>query len=418
LIKDDDEPKPAWRSFISAGLVLSSNLTERRWLEVSIIVRLFSCQVCGNTVYFENRSCGRCGHRLAFMPERVALSALKPIGDQWQPVERPGQRRWLCTNAKMDVCNWLVDDGSNDAHCIACRHNGTVPDLADPTRLSGWRELELAKHRLFYSLLRWKLPLETRAEQPERGLIFNFLADDPATGHRVMTGHDDGVITVALTETDDIERERRRLQMNEPYRTLLGHFRHEVGHYFWDLLVHNGGQLDSCRAIFGDDRMDYDEALARHYSTGPRPGWQQHYVSAYASMHPWEDFAETWAHYLHIVDTLEMAAEFGLEVHPKRDKEGGLSAHIDFDPYFTQSFDPISRAWLPFVFAMNSVNRAMGARDLYPFVLSPDVLIKLDFIHRLIQNAAREARNMGSSQHETAVREQSQLRSEEVIANG
>jgi hypothetical protein len=171
-----------------------------------------------------------------------------------------------------------------------------------------------------------------------------------------MTGHDNGVITVALTEADDIERERRRLQMNEPYRTLLGHFRHEVGHYFWDILVHDGGKLEACRAIFGNDRIDYAEALARHCSRGAPPDWQQHYVSAYATMHPWEDFAETWAHYLHI--------------HPKRDKEGGLSAQIDFDPYIVQSFDPISRAWLPFVFAMNSVNRAMGTRDLYPFVLS------------------------------------------------
>ena len=352
-------------------------------------MRLFSCQACGNIVYFENRSCGRCGHRLAFMPERVTLSALKPVGDQWQPLEKPGQRRWLCTNVKMDVCNWLVDDSSNNAYCTACRHNGTVPDLSDPTRLIGWRELEIAKHRLFYSLLRWHLPLRTRDEDPQRGLTFNFLADDPATGHKVMTGHDSGVITVALTETDDIERERRRLQMNEPYRTLLGHFRHEVGHHFWDILVHDGGKLDACRAIFGDDRMDYAEAVERHYTKAAPPDWQRHYVSAYATMHPWEDFAETWAHYLHIVDTLEMAAEFGLEVHPVRDQEGGLAAQIDFDPYVVESFDRISRAWLPFVFAMNSVNRAMGMRDLYPFLLSPGVLIKLDFIHRMVQNTAR-----------------------------
>ena len=393
-------------------------LTERRWPEVSILVKLFSCQACGNVVYFENRSCGRCGHRLAFMPEGVTLSALKPIGDQWQPLERPGQRRWLCTNAKMDVCNWLVDDGSNDTYCMACRHNGIVPDLGDPTRLMGWRELEVAKHRLFYSLLRWKLPLKTRAQDSQHGLTFNFLADDAATGDKVMTGHDNGVITVALSETDEIERERRRMQLNEPYRTLLGHFRHEVGHHFWDIVVHDGGKLEACRAIFGDDRVDYDEAVERHYTTGAPPDWQQRYVSAYATMHPWEDFAETWAHYFHIVDTLEMAAEFGLEVHPARDREGGLSAQIDFDPYVIQSFDPIARAWLPFVFAMNSVNRAMGTRDLYPFALFPDVLVKLDFIHRLIQDTARDARNVGSFQRETAVRKKSQLPSEEVIENG
>ena len=398
--------KLAWRSSTAPGFVLSSDVDRAALAGDEDQVRLFSCQACGNIVYFENRSCGRCGYRLAFMPERLTLSALEPAGAQWQPLERPEQKRWLCINAKWDACNWLVNDDSNDASCIACRHNGTVPDLSDPARLAGWRELEVAKHRLLYSLLRWKLPLKTRAEDTEHGLIFNFLADDPATGHKVMTGHDNGVITVALTETDDIERERRRLQMNEPYRTLLGHFRHEVGHYFWDILVRDGGKLDACRAIFGDDRMNYDEALERHYKVGALPNWQYRYVSAYATMHPWEDFAETWAHYLHIVDTLEMAAEFGIEVHPKRDKEGGLYAQIDFDPYVVQSFDPISRAWLPFVFAMNSVNRAMGMRDLYPFVLSPKVLTKLDFIHRLIHERSWEAQ--GSFQDEPGFRKQPQ----------
>jgi hypothetical protein len=268
--RNDDSLSAPGASLPTPGFPCYGNPDRAALAEVSIM-RLFSCQACGNIVYFENRSCGRCGHRLAFMPERVTLSALKPVGDQWQPLEKPGQRRWLCTNVKMDVCNWLVDDSSNNAYGTACRPNGTVPDLSDPTRLIGWRELEIAKHRLFYSLLRWHLPLRTRDEDSQRGLTFNFLADDPATGHKVMTGHDSGVITVALTETDDIERERRRLQMNEPYRTLLGHFRHEVGHHFWDILVHDGGKLDACRAIFGDDRMDYAEAVERHYTKAAPP---------------------------------------------------------------------------------------------------------------------------------------------------
>jgi hypothetical protein len=215
----------------------------------------------------------------------------------------------------------------------------------------------------------------------------------PEAGVKVMTGHENGVITIALSEADDLERERRRLQMNEPYRTLLGHFRHEVGHHFWDILVRDGDgdELEAFRETFGDDRQDYDEALQRHYANGAPPDWQQNFVSAYATSHPWEDFAETWAHYLHIVDTVEMAAEFGLTVHPKRDQEGGLSARIDFDPYTVETFDRIAAAWLPFVFAMNSVNRSMGARDLYPFVLSPGVLHKLGFIHRLVGNRARRA---------------------------
>jgi hypothetical protein len=89
---------------------------------------------------------------------------------------------------------------------------------------------------------------------------------------------------------------------------LLGHFRHEVGHYFWDRLVATDPhQLEEFRVLFGDDRQDYGEALKRHYDEGAPANWQDTYISMYATMHPWEDFAETWAHYLHIVDTLETA---------------------------------------------------------------------------------------------------------------
>jgi hypothetical protein len=352
-------------------------------------VKLFVCQACGNILYFENRTCGRCGHRLAFLPEKVTLSAVEADGSNWKTLADGGQGRVFCANAGQDACNWLIEPGASAGYCRACRHNGTVPDISEPSRLVAWRELELAKHRLFYSLILWRLPLKTRSEDPSHGLIFNFLADDPAAGSKVMTGHDNGLITIALTEADDTERERRRLAMGEPYRTLLGHFRHEVGHYFWDVLVRDGGQLEACRAVFGDDSIDYDAALQRHYAQGAPADWQQRFVSAYATTHPWEDFAETWAHYLHIVDTLEMAAEFGIEVRPAADQIGGLSARIAFDPYRTQTFDTIVAAWLPFTFAMNSVARTMGTRDLYPFILSPEVIRKLSFIHGLVQSVGR-----------------------------
>lgn len=220
-------------------------------------------------------------------------------------------------------------------------------------------------------------------------MIFNFLADTHSAN--VMTGHDDGLITIALAEADEIERERRRLAMGEPYRTLLGHFRHEVGHHFWDLLVRDGGHLPAYRALFGDDSQDYEAALQRHYQNGAPADWQERYVSAYATVHPWEDFAETWAHYLHIVDTLEMAGNFGIQVKPAADRSGNLSARIDFDPYKVQDFLRIVNAWLPFVFAMNSVSRAIGARDMYPFILAPPVIEKLAFIHGLVQHVRASA---------------------------
>jgi hypothetical protein len=345
-------------------------------------MKLFSCQSCGNILYFENRVCGQCGHRLGYAPEREALLTLESGGEGFQTFSG-GARRFCCENALHDGCNWLLPEGQETGYCLACRHNGTVPDLTVPGNLHGWRDLETAKHRLFYSLLSWHLPLRTRVEDPQHGLVFNFLADTPAK--KIMTGHENGVITIALAEADDFERERRRLEMGEPYRTLLGHFRHEVGHHFWDLLVRDGGQLQACRALFGDDSADYEAALQRHYKEGPPPDWQQRYVSAYATVHPWEDFAETWAHYLHIVDTLEMVACFGMRVKPTVDTVGDLAAQIDFDPYGVGDFQRLVEAWLPFVFAMNSVNRAIGARDMYPFILAPPVIEKLSFIHGLIQ---------------------------------
>lgn len=359
-------------------------------------MKLFACQACGNVLYFENRVCERCGHRLAFLPEKETLSAIEPDGAAWTTLADKGRGRMLCANAEYDVCNWLTEPGSHQAYCRACRHNGMVPNLSDPAQLAGWRELEVAKHRLFYSLIRWRLPLTTRSEDQAHGLIFNFLADDPNGGPRIMTGHDNGLITIALTETDEIERERRRLEMGEPYRTLLGHFRHEVGHYFWDVLVQQGGKLDECRAVFGDDTLDYGQALQRHYAEGPPPDWQRNYVSAYATTHPWEDFAETWAHYLHIVDTLEMASEFGMQVRPRVDRDGELTARIRANPYEAEDFQLLVNAWLPFTFAINSVNRAMGVRDLYPFILSPAVIAKLGFIHTLVQDAAKAAITDGS----------------------
>jgi len=255
--------------------------------------------------------------------------------------------------------------------------------------------METAKHRLFYSLLRLKLPLESRAEDPEHGLAFDFLADPPQThASEVMTGHSNGLITLALKEADDVTREKVRTEMGEPYRALLGHFRHEIGHYFWDRLVaEDAPVLERFRALFGDDRQDYDEALKKYYAEGAPPGWQDNYISMYATAHPWEDFAETWAHYLHIVDTLETAAAFGLKVKPRRAK-GELAAAIDFDPY-KADMDRLIDTWLPVEFATNNLNRSMGLADLYPFLLSPGVIEKLTFVHDLTHKREGALRKAG-----------------------
>jgi hypothetical protein len=351
-------------------------------------MKLFECQHCGQLLYFENTRCERCGHVLGYLPDAALLSALaEEDGDRWRPLIAPEQVYRFCANAAHRACNWLVPAEAPHAFCPACRLNRTIPDLGPPEHLLRWQRLEAAKHQLVYGLLRLGLPLVSKFEDPDMGLAFDFLAD-PAPGSpdgpKILTGHEHGLITINIAEADDAERERARQEMGEPYRTLLGHFRHEVGHYYWERLVRDGRWLEWFRTTFGDERQDYGACLEAHHAEGPPPDWQERFVSGYASAHPWEDFAETWAHYLHIVDTLETAAAFGLRITPMAGRAPGLAMEIDFDPYRQNDFDALLEAWLPLTYAVNSLNHSMGQPDLYPFVLAPAVIGKLRFVHGLV----------------------------------
>ena len=291
----------------------------------------------------------------------------------WEVPGQTNRQFRFCANAKFDSCNWLVSADGSSEYCIACRHNRTIPDLSVPGNLANWRLYELAKHRLFYTLIGLGVPLASRAEDPIDGLAFDFLAetrDHP----NVITGHQHGLITLNLKEADDVERAKQRLSLGEPYRTLLGHLRHESGHYFWSLLV-TGEKLTRFREVFGDERQDYCEALRNHYARGPLPEWGSEYITAYAACHPQEDFAETWAHYLHIVDTMEMAFSFGAKVG---------SGLVHPAPQGRAGFREFVGEWLALTVFMNSLNRCMGGADLYPFILSPPVIEKLEFVHMLV----------------------------------
>ena len=351
-------------------------------------MKLFKCPCCSQLLYFENTRCENCGHRLGYIPGADILTALDeedPAVGTWRSLAHDGGLYRFCDNAAYDACNWLIEADSPDRLCTACRHNHTIPNITDRKAKLAWQKIEYAKHRLFYTLLQLKLPTPAKGEAPEP-LVFDFLADTPnADGSaKVLTGHDNGLITIALAEADDLEREKRRTNMGEPYRTLLGHFRHEVGHYYWDMLVRDGGKLAECRAVFGDDTQDYEQALKEHYEKGVPADWQQHYISGYATTHAWEDFAESWAHYLHIVDTLEMSRSFGVSIKPRSDESGQFAVDTDVDVYGTGDFHRLADTWIPLGFALNSVNRCLGQSDLYPFVLSPAVIDKLGFIHRLV----------------------------------
>lgn len=355
-------------------------------------MKLFECQNCGNVVYFNNSACIHCGHRLGYLPSKAAMMVVVPQGDGWTAVAEPGSSYRFCRNADLDVCNWLVEGETSGGMCAACRHNRTIPDLSVPNNPSNWSKLEAAKRHLFYSLMMWSLPLRDRVEDPDEGLVFDFVADlvnPDGTVFKPLTGHAAGVITMNIAEADDAERERRRALMGEPYRTLLGHFRHEIGHYFWDRLVRDGGELDAFRAVFGDETTDYGDALRRYYGAGALPGWQINFISAYAVAHPWEDFAETWAHYMHIVDALETARAFGISIKPRAADSKMLSTELDFRPYRAENIEQLVEALVPVTVAMNSINRSMGQPDFYPFVLSEPVINKLRFIHELIADVRK-----------------------------
>lgn len=350
-------------------------------------MKLFSCDHCGNALYFENVVCERCGHRLGYVPDANALVSLEPDNGTWHAPFLPDRRFVFCANAEHGACNWLLDAGSPDGpFCRACRHNEVIPPVDDPANVRRWQVIERAKKRLVYSLLRLRLPLATRTQDPVHGLGFRFLSEALAS-NPVLTGHEAGIITIALAEADDAQREYRRTQLNEPYRTLLGHFRHEVGHHYWDILVSQGANLDEFRRLFGDERVPYDAALNAYYASGAPPDWQAKYISAYATSHPWEDFAECWAHYLHLIDTTEMAAAFGVHTQPAVDERGELTAKISFDPYRPNSIDELVEHWIPLASLINNLNRAVGQNDAYPFVLTPGVIEKLGFVHKLAREA-------------------------------
>ena len=356
-------------------------------------MRLFSCQSCSQILFFENVRCERCRHDLGFRADAQIISAIEAspgsTGDTWIALGGEGRTYRLCANARYDVCNWLVDVASGLTMCEACRHNRVIPELDGSGNRLAWRKIELAKHRLFYTLCKLGLTRAVDLTAAHEPLVFKFLADRPGAAGHVMTGHEDGVITIALSEADDAEREQRRKMMGEPYRTLLGHFRHEIGHYFWDRLVRDGGRLAECRVVFGNDEEDYAQALKRHYEQGAPLDWQETFVSTYATSHAWEDFAETWAHYLHIIDTLEMAQAYNLQLSPAVDKDREFAVAYGIDPYDALDVQSLIDVWLPVSTALNSMSRTMGREELYPFVLSPHVIHKLGFIHGLVRDAVR-----------------------------
>jgi hypothetical protein len=362
-------------------------------------MKTYTC-TCGQRIFFENVTCMACGRELGFLPDVLRLSSLEPAQNGLFKADTGNSASPLykkCQNyAKESVCNWMIGTSPEEktgAFCASCQLNQTIPDMNRQQNHALWARMETAKRRLIYSLLNLKLPIANKAEDPEQGLAFAFLDDvvkPDGTVSKVLTGHENDLITLNIVEADDAARETIRVAMGEPHRTLLGHFRHEIGHYYWDRLVRGTKLIERYRDLFGNEQGDYMQALRQYYSKGASANWQNSYISAYATAHPWEDWAECWAHFMHIQDTLETANQYGLV---------GKSIRLDprsVDGKSTASSEQIAveeiiSAWAYFTIALNSINRSMGLHDTYPFVISPAIVNKLSFIFEVIASASAKS---------------------------
>lgn len=353
-------------------------------------MKTFQCD-CGNTLYFENSHCLNCGRDLGYLVHEQQISALEPLsGHSWRAVSNGKVYRKCRNYTDYNVCNWMVEEDDKNHYCQSCRLNHIIPNLTEAGNINLWYLVETAKRRLLYTLYSLDLPVVGRDQEPKTGLAFQFMEsdspsdefDNSVSNHQhILTGHVTGMITINLLEAEDSAREEMRKKMNEQYRTLLGHFRHESGHFYWDRIIRNRpDRLQRFRELFGDERDNYAGALERYYREGPVNGWFNDCISAYASSHPWEDWAETWAHYLHMVDTLETAVVFGFSKtrHPSSEER-----HAWEGPVTPQE---LIKEWEQLSLALNALNRSMGLPDAYPFSISNTVATKLEFIHQVIQD--------------------------------
>ncbi len=378
------------------GAVIPLRRRDKALQTVSALKRVYRCN-CGRPVFFPNTQCLNCGLPLGYEPLSGKVVALAPAAEEglWRIVSSSGRMSRVyrrCANLSTAAgCNWIVQQGAAAdgaaGLCLACRLNRTIPDLSIEENAIRWGRIETAKRRVLSLLIALELPIASRVgEDTARGLAFDFLAETTG-GPPVMTGHADGVITLNVAEAEDATRETIRAQMHEPYRTLVGHFRHEIGHYYWYRLVGDSLRwLDGFREVFGDEREDYAAALQRNYAEGPKPDWASNYVSAYASIHPWEDWAETWSHYLHMIDTVATAASFGLNkstVVLQLDRFEPAMLYQPNDPNAGQ-FLSLLNSWVQLTAVMNELSRSMGQQDLYPFALPKAAVAKLQFIHMLV----------------------------------
>ena len=373
----------------------------------------FTCSCEDHQIlFFESNHCVACNRTVGLDDwfDKVEPYDLEEESGEYFKAENPGIRYQKCDNhADYEVCNGMVNmntfvpsDKEGEVLCFACRFNDIIPNLSVVEHIPLWKKMETAKRRALYTLKELSLPTRNLSEDPEGGLSFSFTADRDVNDHfvsklknskTVFTGHNCGHITINLAEANDVARSHTKLAMGENYRTLLGHFRHELGHYYFDKLIAGYPEKHAlCKRYFGDDELSYQDALDKHYKNGAPKNWSENFISEYATMHPYEDWAETWAHYMHIIDTLETAQNFsitGSTSSNAEDTEEVEDLNLPQDAYFFRSQTSITNildTWIDFSVILNSLNRSMGMNDAYPFVLTDPVRTKLSFVHHAIHD--------------------------------
>ncbi|MEB3754760.1 putative zinc-binding peptidase [Acinetobacter sp. MD2(2019)] len=365
-------------------------------------MNVFYCQYCQHQVFFPNTFCESCSSVLGFQLNRNTMGTFAKIDSYtWRSLDPQDQNLYYkpCYNySHYQACNWVIPAEQANPYCESCQLTHLIPDLSDPQNLNYWKHIEAAKRRFLHLTKQLDIfPRPKKDPNDHFGLQFNFLM--PYDNQPVMTGHANGVITLNASEADVVVRIKTRMSMEENYRTLLGHFRHESGHYYFELMQHFcPNWIDEFRVYFGNEQADYSQALAQYYENGPQANWSDFYVSRYACAHPWEDWAETWAHYLHMLDTLDTAYQSGLTLDGKL----SIDPHIHFEapPLLAQDFELTINNWFALTYILNALNRSMGLDDAYPFTLSNPVLDKLRFIHRSLLQIHNEGHTSSMRQGE------------------
>jgi hypothetical protein len=325
-------------------------------------MRIFTCPDSDETLFFQNTACAS-GTEVAFDPDRAEFVR------QFTP----------CANRAQISCNWIAEEPSG--LCRACAMTEVIPDASTPQNAALWADAELAKRWVLANLARWGW--FTAADEGRRP-VFKLLSEQTASGETPVTmGHADGVVTINVVEADPAERVRRRVELGEPLRTMIGHFRHELGHFLFQRLSERPGFVEAFRATFGDERADYAAALKRHYAEGAPQGWQDTHISEYSTAHPHEDWAECFAHLLHLADIVDSFVAAGLHARS--------TPAPDYDPYAETDADRLITFGAELGIALNHVNRSMGLADIYPFVLTPPIRAKLAFVHGQLHAARPEA---------------------------